>query len=484
VAWLVIGGVGAFVLWSRLVSLDQSLWHDEVFSVVRYTSGGPKDIVFGDYVPNNHVLLNLLSFATANVFGETEVVYRLWSVLPAIGAAIVVVRWAWRRLGLWTSATLALLVATSPIHHDLAREARGYGLAFLAGAVMLVFSYRVAAGGGRRDLAILGVAGAMGTFTVPQFIIGFVGQVIPLLVRPDLRKRVLQMLGVVGAALLVLYAPMLSDIARSPGTVSGGPLPWHGPLSAPTGHLLQPSMDVLADRDVDAYHITPNHPDRFLIGTLALIGALLLWRAGDRMLSALLVVPVLFTYSLLTAGRFHVHERYGSFLLFHALVLAAIAIVGMVRAFPARGPRYAVAGIAAATAAVALGHSLTRSRDYHEVPRENFKRVAQIVNDHRATPVVTDSTRPDGLRYYLSDRKVAALPSPWLDFLLCSPKAPPVLELPTIYIEHPFRGPNEPPPRDVSCLKRRGAAGVSVKQRDRGGKIDIWFVPASGAAAD
>jgi hypothetical protein len=463
--WLALGLLGALVLWTRLAGLNQSLWHDEVFSVVHYIGLGPSTIVSGDYVPNNHVLFNLLGYGTTRVLGESEVTLRLWSVLPAIAAAALIVWWTWRLRGRLTAVVLAVLVATSPIHHDLAREARGYGLMFLAGALMLVASYRVAAGGGRLSWAVLALAGVIGAYTAPQFVLGFVGQAIPLLVRRDLRKRAVVLLGVVAALLLLLYAPLLSDIARSADTVGGGPLPWHSPVSGPILHLVQPSFDLLADRPVDAYAIKPNTPDRIIGGLLVLLGALVLWRARDRMLCALLIAPVVFAYAVLTIGRFHVHERYGSFLLFHALVLVAIGIVGLLLASPRGIPRWVANAVAAAAGAALLINAVDRSDLYQSLPREDFKRVGEIVRARGETKVITDSTRPDGLRYYLGAENVAPA------------TGPPCVSPPTVFVSHPYRGGSTRPPSDVGCLRVLGAVKVRVPQRSRGGHIDIWFPP-------
>jgi hypothetical protein len=463
--WLALGLAGALLLWTRLAGLNQSLWHDEVFSVVHYVARGPQEIVSGDYVPNNHVLFNLLGYGTTRVLGESEVTLRLWSVVPAIAAAVLIVWWTWRLRGRWTALVVAVLVTSSPIHHDLAREARGYGLMLLAGALMLVFSYRVAAGGGRSSWIVLALAGVIGAYTAPQFVLGFVGQSVPLLARRELRKRALVLLVGVGAVLLLIYAPLLADIVRSPGTVSGGPLPWHAPVSGPILHLVQPTFDVLADRPTDAYLIEPNTPDGILAGLLVLIGALTLWRARDRMLSALLVVPLLFVYTVLTIGRFHVHERYGSFLLFHALVLVAVAIVALVRV-PARGaPRWAAAAVAAVVAIVLLVNATDRSDRFQTMPRENFKRVREIVTSRGVTKVITDSTRPDGLRYYLGAANVAQVVGP-----VC--KSPPV-----VFVSHPYGKAEDLDPGDLSCLRVLGAVQVRVPQRDRGGHIDVWFPP-------
>jgi hypothetical protein len=46
----------------------------------------------------------------------------------------------------------------------------------------------------------------------------------------------------------------------------------------------------------------------------------------------------------------------------------------------------------------------------------------------------------------------------------------------SVYVDHPFRTPGEAPPPDLACLERRGAELVRVRQRDRGGRIDVWIV--------
>lgn len=467
-----IGIAGAVTLWSRLGGLDQSLWHDEVFSVIYFVHAGPDTIVAGDYVPNNHVLFNLLNYGTTHVIGESEISLRLWAVLPALAGAALIAFWAWRSLGPWTALVAAVLIATSPIHHDLAREARGYGLLLLAGALMFVSACLVANGGGRRDWILLGLAGVVGGYTAPQFVLGFVGQSLALLVRADLRKRVLLLLVVVGIVLIALYAPVLTEIPGAADTVSGGPLAWHGFVSAPMEHLLQPSFDLLAGRPTDAYMVDPNTAAQILSGTLVAIGCILLWRTGRQMLCALLVAPILFVYAVLTLGRFHVHERYGSFLLFHALLLVAIAIVGLVRAWPHIGLRYAAGGAAVAVGAVLLVQMVDRSDRYQDTPRENFKRVAEVVRAQGVSKVVTDSARPDGLRYYLGADNVTALPPDWLEPGFCSP-TPPV-----VFVEHPFRGAEEQPPPDLSCLQARHATMTRISQRDRGGHIDVWVLPS------
>src|SRR5919106_4377945 len=85
--------LGLVLLWSRLVGLDSSLWHDEAVSISTYnTFDTALDL------KSSHALFHLLSWPTTALLGEAEAVQRLWSVFPAIAAIVVATWWAWRRL--------------------------------------------------------------------------------------------------------------------------------------------------------------------------------------------------------------------------------------------------------------------------------------------------------------------------------------------------------------------------------------------------
>lgn len=58
-----------------------------------YVRAGPREILAGPYIPNNHELFSLLGWATSSVAGESEIALRLWSVIPFILGVIVVTAW-------------------------------------------------------------------------------------------------------------------------------------------------------------------------------------------------------------------------------------------------------------------------------------------------------------------------------------------------------------------------------------------------------
>ena len=77
---------GLVLVWSRLANLGTSFWGDEAYSAYYYADRGPHAIFFGTYVPNNHVLFNLLNWVTTGAIGHFEAAYRIWSVVPGLAA--------------------------------------------------------------------------------------------------------------------------------------------------------------------------------------------------------------------------------------------------------------------------------------------------------------------------------------------------------------------------------------------------------------
>jgi hypothetical protein len=305
------------------------------------------------------------------------------------------------------------------------------------------------------------------------FAVAFVGQALPLIAGRAGRARVAAAVAGVGAVLLVLYAPMLGDVLNSTGQEFGRRLAWHGPLSAAATDLLEPNIQLVFAPD-----LPPPLPDASvtadsaIAAAIALAGVLLLWRAGERLLCKLLVVPLLFTYAVLTLTRVFVEPRFASFLLFHTLVLAGCGIVGLIALLPALWARDTAAAGAALAAGLAVAHTVHVADGLHDLPHENFKQAAEVARAQGAPPVLTDSTRPQGLQYYLGAGNVIQLPAAELERLFCSSRDS------LVYVEHPFRGAGEPPPPDRSCLQQRGARMVRVRQHDRGGHIDVWKLPA------
>ena len=128
--------LGAALVWSRLFGLGHSFWTDEILMIEGYVRQGPRFILTGASI--NHELMALLSWDVSSVVGESEVGLRLLSVMPFLAGVVLVTAWLHVRLGALSGVLFLFLATVSPLLLDITRQARGYGLAFLAMSVVVV----------------------------------------------------------------------------------------------------------------------------------------------------------------------------------------------------------------------------------------------------------------------------------------------------------------------------------------------------------
>lgn len=487
---------------TRLVGLDSSIVHDEAFSISQYIDPGPEAIYFGEYEPNNHVLFNLLTWATTSVLGSSEPLYRLWGAVPGLIATLLAMWWAWRRLSPYVALTFGLLTVATPLLLSLFQQARGYGLVALAAVGALVAADRYLATGQRRWLAAFGVAGFVGIGTHVIFLLGFLGQVAVLALSRVRRREVALCVAAVGVATLLFYAPLLPQILRdanqyyvqgpggSPALVAGETLaaaaapsdarPGLGPAGVVTGpmHLMAPTTLLVTTGEAETCQLACfSTADLLRYGgpalLLVVLGVAALWLGRRRQLVALLMAPVLTVYVPLTVIGFVVIDRYVAFVLLHLWLLAAIGVSAIGRLF-ARNTALtgAVLALGVVAAVAVLGRGTDMASTWVETPYEDFKGVGKVVDGAAPAgvpdaPVVTNSVREVGIRHYVGDRLKVLEPAELSEWL-CERPAP------FIFIDHALKTST-----DITCLARRKASSVRILQRGRGGHIDVWLVAAS-----
>src|SRR4051794_14855106 len=396
---------GLVLVWSRVANLGTSFWSDEAYSAYYYAGRGPRGIWFGDYVPNNHVLYNLLSWVTTGAVGRFEASYRIWSVVPGAAAVVLVLWWAWKRLGMIAATTVVVLATVSPVHHVLTPQARGYGLAMFAAVMMFVGAVRTSDTKATRDLALFTGGALIGIFTLPVFAIAAIAQAGVLVSNKELRKRALIACGAIAVLSLARYSTVLDGILSNSDQQYGRRLSIPEAVTGVYHHLAAPTV---ANAMPFALHSTLAEVATFLvIMTLTIAAAVRLFRRGDRALLAHLLVPVFVTYFVLVAAHFYVQPRFASYLLFHVLVLLAIGVQqlwdGLAGVLPARA---VVAAALVLLAIVGSSRIATITREEARVPWENNQFVANVAKATGVTHVVTDSTHPGALYYYLGEKRV------------------------------------------------------------------------------
>lgn len=471
VFWAAVLSVLALVfLWSRLPGLDQSFWHDEVVTVMRFASQGPHAIFFGDYIPNNHVLFELLAWGTTSLLGESEFTYRLWSLVPSIGAAAWLTWWATRRFGYLVGVATLTLVTLSPLLLQVSREARGYGLAMLAMVGMITqadSAIRSPDGGAVwRYIAF----GTLGVLTLPVFVLPFAFGAGSLLLVPKLRRRTVIGMAAAGAACLAWFSPVLDQIVEHSSQQFGTEVLWHGFASLSLRQLLFPVFRLFGPGTPDIMLGNPQDPTWLVICWYALSAILLItaitsmWNRGKRVFLVFLLLPVVGTYIVMAALDMWAADRFVSFLSLPLFVLISIGLDRLadgLRRMPAVG--IALASVLATWAIVSF---YPVADDVIQTPHEAMKDAAGLADQSGAATVLTNSVRPEGLRYYLvTPLEVASAQD--LERIFCSDTSG------YVFVEHNFKVEEQV---DLSCLTASNESPVRLRQRARGRMIDVWFV--------
>jgi 4-amino-4-deoxy-L-arabinose transferase-like glycosyltransferase len=133
VLWLAVALLAGCIL--RSWNITQSFWWDEIWSTLPYAKAHSVWHIFTDlgYYFNNHLLNSLLVRASIKLFGESEFVARLPSLIMGLLAIPALFQFGKRSSGTLCAVIAALLLAFSPFHIDHSTEARGYsGLALFA----------------------------------------------------------------------------------------------------------------------------------------------------------------------------------------------------------------------------------------------------------------------------------------------------------------------------------------------------------------
>jgi hypothetical protein len=450
--------LGASLVATRFVGLDHGFWHDEIVAVREYVRTSPYEILFGPGV--SHQLFSILGWATSSLFGESETALRLISVIPFVAGVVLVTAWLHVRVGALSGVLFLFLATVSPLLLDITRQARGYGLGFLAMALVIVGTMEAQRDPRIRYVVMLCAGGLVGTLTLPNFAIAFVATSLALLSVPALRRPVA--VGV-GASLVVValwYAPhrdALDEVSRTPYGNKVGLLE---ALTAPFDQILLPGL-MRFDGE------TPNQSLAWLpiVAVIAVPVAMSPFLRSVRtawILGAGIVASVL---ALVVSGAFVV-PRYASFLLVPAFVLLATgcaSVLGNLRHRP-QLLRTVITGAVLALLVVAF---LPNALRVTGLPREAHRDVAELVTAESSTaPVFARVPQPGDLRFYL-DRPVEAIRSHTGIAAVCEQTVA------TVFVSQPWRVSTREPP----CKDRRGVRRVRLEQYARGGHIDVWFIP-------
>jgi hypothetical protein len=450
----------------RAVVLGQSLWNDEIVSIQRYISGGPSTI-FSRYLVDNHMLYDLLAWLTIRLPGAPDALYRLWGSIPFLIGVGILTGWLRKRSGDLSAMVFLILAAASPLLLELTTSARGYGIAFLAMAGLVIASYEAATTRERHWLTLFCLAALTGTWTLPTFVLPAAGMSVALLfTAPDLRRAFVLRLTLTVAAIAVWYAPVATLVHQASKQHYGQPLAWHAPLTG--GFTLVTIAFIPGVTSVTKTCIT------VFLAPLLLIGV----REAHRRMHAV-VAPTLAaittTFAALTAGRFFVEVRFLSYLLVPLLIYLALGAAALLKDRQTRWQRVVARVYVGLVVGCAAGLFVFAASATVRRPYEDNRGAAEAIVAADAggkLPILVNLHAPNNLRYYLPRWvRLSALPRGILQQQICEshPRG-------LIFVQQPFLVENV----NASCLARAGAHRQRFLQRSRGGHITVWVVPPKG----
>ncbi|MGH3137264.1 MAG: hypothetical protein ACRDPV_12330 [Gaiellaceae bacterium] len=457
-AYAILGGALA---WTRLYGLDRSYWHDEIVTVADFVRGGPREILAGSYIPNNHELFSLLAWMTSSIVGESEVAVRLWSVLPFLAGVALVSAWVHVRVSPLSGVLFLFLATVSPLLLDLSRQARGYGLAFFAMSVLVVAALEAARSGRTWAIVTACAAGIVGTWTLPIFGVAFVATTAALLSEASLRRRVTVGLGASVLAIATWYAPHVDNLARSSRQEYGAHIADRWLATAPIDQILIPALAW-----TEGVTATPGPVwIPVVLSALLLMGTSPLLR--DRASALVLVSGPIATIVTLWVTDTRSAPRFVSFLLVPLFMLGATGAASILERLTTRPAvlRTLVALILLASLTTVAGPKIA---EIMRLPREAHKDAVAAIraNGWDSRPVFAYAIRPRDLAFYLGrSPKVATRPE--IASVVCSRHSPIVL------VVQPFALPSP----DFPCVARPGAKHIRLDQYARGNRIGVWFIP-------
>ncbi len=386
---------------------------------------------------------------------------RLGAALPFIAGVAVTTVWLHRRVGALSGLLFLFFSTVSPLLLDLSRQARGYGLAFLAMSVMTVAALELERSRAAWAVAAFPVAGVVGSWTLPHFAVAFITTAVILLALGIRRRALASGLALACAAILVWYAPHVGDIVDRSQDQYSVEISTRWLVTAPLDQTVVPAVSLSSD---DYLH--PNLASLALVALFAVVMAVspLLRRRETALILCGSVVTTVLTFWVTDS---HAAPRFFSFLLVPLFMLLATGAAAGLGRLWSRRP--SIGGLAAVTMLLVVGlAAVDPVATTPRRPREAFREVAQAIDSlgTPAPPVFAYVPHPGDLEFHLDRRVTPVVTAAGLRRACSRPDT--VVVVTEIWLLDPVA---------VPCSGRQGVRHTRFAQYARGGAIDMWVVP-------
>ncbi len=320
---LILGAIILIAALLRIVSLNEPLWYDEIYSLMNFVRAPFFKIVSEDFDFNNHLLYNIQAKAAIFLFGEYNWSFRLPALLFGV-AGIAAMWWLAQSVaGTIVAHSTAALIALSYHHIWFSQNARGYTeLMFYGVASTVVFVVGMKSSKWQLWLLYAALIGlAFYTHLTAGFLVAAHGIVYlsllagrhyggdnwPLSFRAPATFSG-QLWPVLGFALggiitLLLYAPLLPEVIElMSGVKSGSQTDVMPEYQNPLWTLIETARSVSNAGWVMAVGL----PAALV---LSLIGIVAIWRR-EPILAAIIAVHIPLTFAILIALSMRIWPRF------------------------------------------------------------------------------------------------------------------------------------------------------------------------------
>ncbi|HUU03109.1 MAG TPA: hypothetical protein VM425_16875 [Myxococcota bacterium] len=390
---LMIGFALTFLLPFVKVMSTSSLWNDELYSIMHFSSRGVIRTLTDYHVPNNHIFFNLLNALTPGSASFNPLRARIWSFI-FVAASMLIGTIAFARRGRFFEGSLFFLVmAVNQSLLDLTLQARGYGLLCFCVVTtsLLVLSYLH--NSGNLSLVLISLLTILGTWTIPTYIF-FSGTLMLILFFQD-RKPKLLVAGIITLLVVIaLYAPVWSDLYNQTSTYSdnwgyqyGS---WGAVCKTIRKYFLSPFFGIAFAADWNVYF--------FLLGVVTF--PVIIWKPRDSTVQGVRILLIaVFVFLAICRIMKTPAIRTTSFVVLPLAICLLIRFGNILRSSRVAILRPLVFIIAATFFSL---HSFNRARHFRFKPIENWMGVARFIE--RTFPKGTEisaSFRNYYLRVYL-----------------------------------------------------------------------------------
>ena len=191
---------------------SSSLFTDEIYTIEKFSSKGPMQVMTDYRVPNNHIFFNLINSILPLSDSYDPLRARMVSFVSFLIFALLTYKFLVDKGFFIEANVLMALILASPEMMRMLLEARGYGLLFLINTIITIKSYRYLESNKNRDLWVIGLCCLIGTWTLPSYVFFVVSYFIGFLILSKNKKGVFIAGAITSISIFLAYLPVLKEL--------------------------------------------------------------------------------------------------------------------------------------------------------------------------------------------------------------------------------------------------------------------------------